>query len=224
MTNQRTAKPGRPPRRTGQRWRYFVAFLASCAAILWLSACNNGAAVPMVIPTPVVTPTVTPTATPVVYTVQPGDTVIGISNKFGIDAETLVKVNAIADVTLLQPGQQLLISDKVTASGTPLPTPTPTTEPCVGGCATPVAACDIKAFRARLDGTQMFVLPADEIYDRVPAELWFCQETRARAAGWVRWTAFGPEPPTPTPAPTATPTPVPPPTATATATATVKTN
>ena len=177
-------------------------------ALVWLSACI---AAP-VIPTPVVIPTVTPTATPMFYTVEKGDTILGIAQKFGVDGQTLIDVNEIGDVTLLQPGQQLLISDRVTVSGTPLPTATPTPEPCIEGCKTPFASCEIKAFRARLDGTQMYVLPADGLYSRVPAELWFCQETRARQGGWVHWTAFGPEQPTPTP--TLTPTPLPPPTAT----------
>ncbi len=191
-----------------RRTRSRLLLAATSFALVWLSACTAAPA----IPTPVVIPTVTPTATPMFYTVEKGDTILGIAKKFGVDGQTLIEVNEIGDVTLLQPGQQLLISDRITVSGTPLPTATPTPEPCIDGCKTPVAPCEIKAFRARLDGTQMYVLPADELYSRVPAELWFCQETRARQGGWVHWTAFGPEKPTPTPTPA--PTPLPPPTAT----------
>ncbi len=185
----------------------WLLLAAMCFALVWLSACAAAPAIPT-IPTPVVTRTVTPTATPTFYTVEKGDTILGIAQKFGVDGQTLIEVNEIDDVTLLQPGQQLLISDRVRVSGTALPTATPTPEPCIEGCKTPVAPCEIKAFRARLDGTQMYVLPEDELYARVPAELWFCQESRARQAGWVHWTAFGPEQPTATP--TLTPTPLPP--------------
>lgn len=207
MSGPSPAQFSRPTVQPIRRTRPWLLLAATSLALVWLSAC---AAAPTP-PAPIVIPTVTPTATPTFYTVEKGDTILGIAQKFGVDGQTLIEVNEIADVTLLQPGQQLLISDRITVSGTHLPTATPTPEPCIEGCKTPVAPCDIKAFRARLDGTRMYVLPTDEIYSRVPADLWFCQETRARQAGWVHWTAFGPEKPTPTP--TLSPTPLPSPTA-----------
>ncbi len=156
-----------------------VLFGASCAAF----------------PTPAPIPTPTATPMPVYYTVQQGDTLYGIAGRFEINPTILVEVNELTNPDLLQPGQQLLISDRVTVSGRVLPTATPTPPPCVQGCKGPPAECRIKAFRARLDGTPMYVLPGDELYPRVEADLWFCQESEVRQAGYVRWTTSGPATP-----------------------------
>ena len=77
-----------------------------------------------VTPAPTFTPT--PSPTPIIYTVQPGDTLIGISKKFGVSVQIIQEANAIADPRSLRAGQTLLIPQGVEAmEGTPTPTPTP---------------------------------------------------------------------------------------------------
>ncbi|MCL6552709.1 MAG: LysM peptidoglycan-binding domain-containing protein [Firmicutes bacterium] len=57
-------------------------------------------------------PTATPTATPGIpdeYTVQPGDTLRGIAQRFNVTPEALIELNGIEDPNLIQPGQVLKI-------------------------------------------------------------------------------------------------------------------
>ena len=58
-----------------------------------------------------VTPTAAPapTSTPVVYTVQPGDLLLAIADKFGVLVEDIVEANDIADPDILSVGQELEI-------------------------------------------------------------------------------------------------------------------
>jgi LysM repeat protein len=72
-----------------------------------------------------------PTATPTLYfyRVQPGDTLWRIAQRHGLDVETLRQVNGLQNPHVILAGQRLLISDRVTLSGTPLPTRTPTATP-----------------------------------------------------------------------------------------------
>ncbi len=57
------------------------------------------------------TPTPAPkaTATPLVYVVQPGDTLLAIANKFGIDVDLLAAKNDLDDPGKLSLGQELII-------------------------------------------------------------------------------------------------------------------
>jgi len=71
-------------------------------------------------PSPAATPTPTPPANPGTYTVQEGDTLGAIAERFGLTIADLVAANALTDPDLIYPGQQLTIP-------TPNPTPTPTT-------------------------------------------------------------------------------------------------
>jgi LysM repeat protein len=57
--------------------------------------------------TPEATPQPTPTPTPRTYEVQPGDTLLGIADQFGIDVEALAAANDISDPDLIYPGQVL---------------------------------------------------------------------------------------------------------------------
>ncbi len=169
---------------SASQWRLWML----AAVVLALAACANLATPP---PTPE-----PPTPTPYFYTVQRGDTLFGLAARFGIEPNRLIEVNELENPSLLQPGQKLLISDRVTVSGRVLPTATPTPRPCVQGCKQRNDECQIKAFRARLDGTKLYVLPADDLYLLAEADLWFCREEEAQAAGWVHWTPAGPATPT----------------------------
>ncbi len=154
------------------------------AAVLLLAACAG-----MATPPPTLGP---PTPTPYYYTVERGDTLFGLAARFGIEPALLIEVNELENPELLQPGQQLLISDRVTVSGRVLPTATPTPRPCVQGCKQRSDVCQIKAFRARLDGARLYVMPGDDLYPVVEADLWFCREEEVQAEGWARWTPAGP--------------------------------
>ncbi len=58
-------------------------------------------------PTP--TPTPATTATPLMYVIQPGDTLLAISLKFGVDVDELAQKNDIDDPAKLSLGQELII-------------------------------------------------------------------------------------------------------------------
>ncbi len=173
--------------------RFWLLWLLSAGSVighLALSAC-----VPVTPSAPIAdTPSPTTTTTPILYfyEVQPGDTLWLIARRFNMDMETLIQVNELKNPDLLQPGQRLLISDRVTISGRPLSTATPTPLRCVNGCEKPPPGCEIKAVIARLDGTRLYLLPEDPLYPWRAADLWFCREEDARRAGWHRWTPYGP--------------------------------
>jgi 5'-nucleotidase/UDP-sugar diphosphatase len=95
-----------------------IAFvLATCLAAL--SACGDGeeeaaptaTVTPTATATPRATPEVTPSPTPIrgTYEVQAGDTLSGIADQLGVDAEALAEANDIDDPDLIYPGQKLII-------------------------------------------------------------------------------------------------------------------
>lgn len=141
------------------------------------------------------TPVVSATPTPHFHEVQPGEALWQIAQRYGINPDILAEVNELDDPNLIQPGQQLLISDRVTISGRVLPTATPTPRPCLEGCRQPPPGCDIKGIVAQLDGTRLYLLPDDELYNLRTADLWFCREEDAQNVGWLHWTPVGPEAP-----------------------------
>ncbi|MBI4671618.1 MAG: LysM peptidoglycan-binding domain-containing protein [Chloroflexi bacterium] len=87
-------------------------------------------------PPPIARPQPTPTPTQPVppggieYIVVPGDTLLAIARRFGVDLVLLMNVNAIADARLLRAGQRLRIPG-VTSQPT-LPTPPIETKPSAG--------------------------------------------------------------------------------------------
>lgn len=116
---------------------------------------SNQAAIPLptetAIPTPTVEMTPTPTSpaptatsTPVAdlrYTIKAGDTIIGIAQRFGISADTLLEANALTerDASNLQIGRELVLpgikpsaTPSATATATDIPLrsqhPTPSTQ------------------------------------------------------------------------------------------------
>lgn len=58
-------------------------------------------------PTPTLSPT--PTPEPVMYIVQPGDTLLAIAAEYGTTVEAIIISNGIANPTLLQIGQEIII-------------------------------------------------------------------------------------------------------------------
>ena len=60
-------------------------------------------------PTPTPRPRATPTPSPVIYTVQAGDVLSAIADRFGVTVEDIVAANNIADPDILSVGQELEI-------------------------------------------------------------------------------------------------------------------
>ena len=75
--------------------------------------------------TPAPTPTPTMTPTPILYTVQPGDTLLGIAIDADVSAEAIQVANGIIDPRSLQIGQILIIPNPEKDSDQPDPTATP---------------------------------------------------------------------------------------------------
>lgn len=67
----------------------------------------------LIIPTPppsesISTPTAVPQP-PQIYVIEPGDTLLGIAEKFGVDPDAIVSYNGLADRDSLSPGDELTI-------------------------------------------------------------------------------------------------------------------
>ncbi len=78
--------------------------------------------------TPIVSPTPTATPTPIIYSVQPGDTLLKIAIQFDRSTESIQEANGIIDPRFLQIGQMLIIPPPTENPDAP-PTPTPTPPP-----------------------------------------------------------------------------------------------
>lgn len=80
--------------------------------------------------TPIASPTPTVTPTPIIYTIEPGDTLLKIAIQFDRSTEAIQEANGIVDPRFLQIGQKLIIpppDEDPTAPPTPTPTPPPLT-------------------------------------------------------------------------------------------------
>ena len=125
---------------------------ALLATLALVAACGGSEAsheVPSPVPTlrplaPSATPAVEPSATPgsFRYTVEPGDTVSDIAQRFGTTVEEIVAANGLADPAEIAAGQVLIITN-ATRLPPPTPSPTPAPENPVGaGFQMPIAgAC-----------------------------------------------------------------------------------
>jgi len=93
-------------------------------------------------PSPSPSPQPSPFAGPFLYTVQPGDTLVGIAAEFGVSLEELIAANGVSDPDMLSVGEVLVIPGRTAAvtvpadlptpaPATPLPTPTSTGPPLV---------------------------------------------------------------------------------------------
>ena len=80
------------------------------------------------IATPIATSTPTVTPTPIIYTIQPGDTLLKIAIAFDRPSEAIQEINGIVDPRFLQIGQPLIIPP-AQAGPNNLPTPTSTPFP-----------------------------------------------------------------------------------------------
>jgi LysM repeat protein len=76
----------------------------------------------------VVRPSPTPAA---LYTVQDGDTLSGLAERFSTTVEALIAANGIADPNSLQPGQTLIIPSLLRTPVVGTPAPDVTTSPTV---------------------------------------------------------------------------------------------
>ena len=80
-------------------------------------------------PTPAPTTSTTEPPAQVRYTVERGDTLIKIADRFGVDLNRLAAANNIADPTLIFPGDSLIIPPPPDPDAGPALTIAPATDP-----------------------------------------------------------------------------------------------
>jgi spore germination protein len=166
------------------------------------------------IPTPSPSPTPEPMPT-ITYTVQPGDTLYKIAQKFGTSVNTLSKLNNIQDPDLIYPGQTLLIP---APTPTPSPTPTPTPIPSPSPTPTPTPTPSPSPSPTPIPTINYTVLPGDTLFKIAQkfnttvgtlVSLNNITDLNLIIAGQVLLVPAPAPTPTPSPSPTPTPTPTP---------------
>ncbi len=107
-----------------------AATAALLAATIALTACSSGTgstnqppptsrSVLTTAPSDLTTTTTTTTPGPAIYVIQPGDTLSGVAAQNGLTLDELLRANpAITDPTRLQPGDQIVIPEKLEAAET----------------------------------------------------------------------------------------------------------
>ncbi len=194
----------------------FILFLSIGAGLVFFGLRETGRVVeptttptatltqtPTLTPTPdTPTPTNTPfpTPTPISYTVQSGDTCIGIAANFGVSVQSIQLLNNLSVSCDLTPGTTLLI---------PQPTPTPTSLPTatLSPAEATEQACEKAEYIVQEGDTLSTIanaynvpmavireyngLPSDTVFSGMPLDIPLCQQR-------------------PTPGPSPTPTPPPP--------------
>ena len=85
------------------RWNKYMTFLRKLSISIFLAALAASLLLG------VLNPNTAQAQTPSTYTVQPGDTLFVIANRFGVDLTNLAAANGITDINLISVGQVLVI-------------------------------------------------------------------------------------------------------------------
>lgn len=139
-------------------------------------------------PAPTSSPTPAATSAPLVHTIQEGDTLLALANRYGVSVEAIQEANGILDPARLQIGQEIIIPREGEAPLKPptlTPAPTPTATPIWG-----TVSADILNLRAgpSLDEMKIGRLSAGtklELLGRNEGGDWLWIRTEDGRKGWV---------------------------------------
>ncbi|GAB2729605.1 hypothetical protein GCM10027038_29940 [Arthrobacter bambusae] len=68
-------------------------------------------------------------AVPATYTIVRGDTISGIAARYGLNTNTVLKLNGLSGNTIIYPGQQIKLTGSASAPSAPAPAPAPAASP-----------------------------------------------------------------------------------------------